>query len=401
MRCNVNFPSNFLVEEVLKKLFFNLLITLLWNIVFLLSETLHMAISSFQYAYPSKFPYMANFRKSIKNTCLTHIANFPHTSLSGIELIEKFMRRRLSNKFANPNMQILSALQNESRAESQAKWNLLQTESDRSGPKLKKTTACWAFVMWRPGFFGSRSVWSRIRIRFQFGSRLIFHKPVFVLSFAWVSECWMFASAAVAAKNSSAISVFVQIPCWKIYRLVGSCILCSLMCASRFYFWFRVCLNELLFNLIWLIKYPLLVLHPLQVHSSGSFELRLKYFSNDHGRDNEGRCCSGESDGATGKCLGSCKTRFRVCLKHYQATIDTTSQCTYGDVITPILGENSVNLTDAQRFQNKGFTNPIQFPFSFSWPVSKALDNIDSCGKNLSYKKRITYVDNQKKSIQL
>jgi len=101
-----------------------------------------MAISSFQYAYPSKFPYMANFRKSIKNTCLTHIANFPHTSLSGIELIEKFMRRRLSNKFANPNMQILSALQNESRAESQAKWNLLQTESDRSGPKLKKTTAC-------------------------------------------------------------------------------------------------------------------------------------------------------------------------------------------------------------------------------------------------------------------
>lgn len=129
------------------------------------------------------------------------------------------------------------------------------------------------------------------------------------------------------------------------------------------------------------------MLHPLQVHSSGSFELRLKYFSNDHGRDNEGRCCSGESDGATGKCLGSCKTRFRVCLKHYQATIDTTSQCTYGDVITPILGENSVNLTDAQRFQNKGFTNPIQFPFSFSWPVSKALDNIDSCGKNLSYKK--------------
>lgn len=83
-----------------------------------------------------------------------------------------------------------------------------------------------------------------------------------------------------------------------------------------------------------------------------------------------GRCCSGETDAATGKCLGSCKTRFRVCLKHYQATIDTTSPCTYGDVMTPILGENSVNLTDAKRLENKDFTNPIQFSFQFSWPVS-------------------------------
>ncbi|XP_001360022.4 neurogenic locus protein delta [Drosophila persimilis] len=111
----------------------------------------------------------------------------------------------------------------------------------------------------------------------------------------------------------------------------------------------------------------------VQVHSSGNFELRLKYFSNEHGRDNEGRCCSGETDAATGKCLGTCKTRFRVCLKHYQATIDTTSQCTYGDVVTPILGENSVNLTDVQRFQNKGFSNPIQFPFQFSWPGTFSL----------------------------
>lgn len=110
---------------------------------------------------------------------------------------------------------------------------------------------------------------------------------------------------------------------------------------------------------------------PSQVHSSGNFELRLKYFSNEHGRDNEGHCCSGQTDATTGKCIGTCKTRFRVCLKHYQATIDTTSQCTYGDVVTPILGENSFNLTDAQSYQNKGFTNPIQFAFNFAWPVSK------------------------------
>ncbi|XP_037956500.1 neurogenic locus protein delta [Teleopsis dalmanni] len=105
-----------------------------------------------------------------------------------------------------------------------------------------------------------------------------------------------------------------------------------------------------------------------EVHSSGLFELRLKYFNNEHGRDSEGHCCSGQSDSSTGKCIGTCKTRFRVCLKHYQAKIDTTSPCTYGDVVTPILGENSVNLTNAQSIQNKDFTNPIQFAFNFAWP---------------------------------
>ncbi|XP_075145714.1 neurogenic locus protein delta [Haematobia irritans] len=105
-----------------------------------------------------------------------------------------------------------------------------------------------------------------------------------------------------------------------------------------------------------------------EVQSSGLFELRLKYFKNDYGRDSEGKCCSGQTDAATGKCIGGCKTRFRVCLKHYQAKIDTTSQCTYGDVVTPVLGENSVNLTDTQTLQNKEFSNPIQFAFNFAWP---------------------------------
>ncbi|XP_061398751.1 neurogenic locus protein delta [Musca vetustissima] len=109
-----------------------------------------------------------------------------------------------------------------------------------------------------------------------------------------------------------------------------------------------------------------LIIH--EVQSSGLFELRLKYFKNDYGRDSEGHCCSGQTDPATGKCIGGCKTWFRVCLKHYQATIDTTSQCTYGVVVTPVLGENSVNLTDSQALQNKDFSNPIQFAFNFAWP---------------------------------
>ncbi|RZF37179.1 hypothetical protein LSTR_LSTR009704 [Laodelphax striatellus] len=104
-----------------------------------------------------------------------------------------------------------------------------------------------------------------------------------------------------------------------------------------------------------------------QASSSGVFELRLKSFTNEHGRDSVGQCCSGER---TEPCRGPCKTRFRVCLKHYQVKIDTTSPCTFGDVITPVLGDNSVHLANANPH---GFNNPIRFPFDFAWPGTFSL----------------------------
>ncbi|XP_075226740.1 neurogenic locus protein delta [Lycorma delicatula] len=104
-----------------------------------------------------------------------------------------------------------------------------------------------------------------------------------------------------------------------------------------------------------------------QAGCSGVFELRLKSFTNEHGRDSVGQCCSGER---TDPCTGSCKTRFRVCLKHYQAKIDTTSPCTYGDVITPVLGDNSVHHLENG---SPGFNNPIRFPFDFTWPGTFSL----------------------------
>lgn len=76
-------------------------------------------------------------------------------------------------------------------------------------------------------------------------------------------------------------------------------------------------------------------------------------------------------DPTTNHCIGTCKTRFRVCLKHYQAHIDTTSPCTFGDVSTSVVGENSMNLTALSQQQHSGFVNPIRFPFHFTWPVSK------------------------------
>lgn len=105
-----------------------------------------------------------------------------------------------------------------------------------------------------------------------------------------------------------------------------------------------------------------------QVCCSGVFELRLKSFINDYGKDSVGQCCSGTRSPDSGACSGPCRTRFRVCLKHYQAKIDTTSPCTFGDVITPVLGENSVHLIGTA--QRDGFANPIRFPFDFTWPVS-------------------------------
>ncbi|XP_063977131.1 neurogenic locus protein delta isoform X1 [Diachasmimorpha longicaudata] len=106
------------------------------------------------------------------------------------------------------------------------------------------------------------------------------------------------------------------------------------------------------------------------VNASGVFELRLKSFANEYGKDNTGECCSG-SKSKTGECTGVCKTRFRVCLKQYQAKIDTTSPCTYGDVVTPVLGGNVVNLSPDIALPS--FTNPIRFPFNFSWPGTFSL----------------------------
>ncbi|XP_065221453.1 neurogenic locus protein delta [Planococcus citri] len=106
-----------------------------------------------------------------------------------------------------------------------------------------------------------------------------------------------------------------------------------------------------------------------QVVCSGVFELRLKSFINENGKDSLGQCCSGVQKGAT--CVGTCSTRFRVCLKHFQQKIDT-STCTFGNVITPVLGSNNVHLTDGA-LDIPGFANPIRFPFDFSWPGTFSL----------------------------
>jgi delta len=115
----------------------------------------------------------------------------------------------------------------------------------------------------------------------------------------------------------------------------------------------------------------------LQITCSGIFELRLKSFRNDNGMNSLGRCC-GDKQLPNGSCQSSCKTRFRICLKQYQAKVDINSPCTFGDTFTQVLGDNSFNLTMSTtsttssklHHQKTSSINPILFPFAFTWPVS-------------------------------
>ncbi|XP_076635331.1 neurogenic locus protein delta [Colletes latitarsis] len=149
--------------------------------------------------------------------------------------------------------------------------------------------------------------------------------------------------------------------------------------------------------LVWTAAVVLLP-EPRAINASGVFELRLKSFVNEYGKDNLGKCCSG-STSKTGECSGVCKTRFRVCLKQYQVKIDTTTPCTYGDVVTPVLGENIVNLSPNVAMPS--FTNPIRFPFEFTWPgtfslIVEAYHDADNTTDHSHEKVLITRLTTQK-----
>ena len=93
---------------------------------------------------------------------------------------------------------------------------------------------------------------------------------------------------------------------------------------------------------------------PLYAESQGVFELRLKSFSNKLNKDSQGHCCDGYRT-SSGRCSGSCKTKFRVCLQHYQLDIDPSHECTFGEHVTTPGEEKNGKI--------------IQFPLDFKWPV--------------------------------
>jgi len=113
------------------------------------------------------------------------------------------------------------------------------------------------------------------------------------------------------------------------------------------------------------------------VSASGVFELRLDRFHNDLGHDVEGHCCRGTASVASAaassrRCSETCLTQFRVCLKHYQTSIDVNGPCTYGSAETQVMGQNSFDLRASDAPDAKiGYT--IRLPFEFSWPGTFSL----------------------------
>lgn len=92
--------------------------------------------------------------------------------------------------------------------------------------------------------------------------------------------------------------------------------------------------------------------------------MKLQEFVNKKGLLGNRNCCRG---GSGPPC--ACRTFFRVCLKHYQANVSPEPPCTYGSAVTPVLGVDSFSLPDGAGI-DPAFSNPIRFPFGFTWPVS-------------------------------
>lgn len=108
--------------------------------------------------------------------------------------------------------------------------------------------------------------------------------------------------------------------------------------------------------------YNFLLFQPTNASSQGVFQLKLKSFMNKLGKDVHGHCCDGFKT-SSGKCSGTCSTQFRICLKHYQATIDPSHECTFGEEITPVLGSNSIYMASPA----------IEFALDFKWPGTFSL----------------------------
>ena len=133
----------------------------------------------------------------------------------------------------------------------------------------------------------------------------------------------------------------------------------------------------------------------VQVAASSEFQIRMRSYHNDEGRAADGYCCTGAPNGdVNGRCTGSCRTFFRICLSHYTANIAPDQPCTFGLLVTDVLSNdstdfqhvaaanaalsadtNSTTLPVARGVDNsttKPSLNLIRMPISLTWPVSHA-----------------------------
>lgn len=100
---------------------------------------------------------------------------------------------------------------------------------------------------------------------------------------------------------------------------------------------------------------------------SGFFEVQILSLTNNRGTLVDGRCCGGGSRSSSSQqppCTTPCTTAFWLCLKEYQSNVTAIGSCSFGNVSSQALGQNTFTLTEPVT---------LQLHFTFRWTVSIAL----------------------------
>ena len=97
--------------------------------------------------------------------------------------------------------------------------------------------------------------------------------------------------------------------------------------------------------------------------------MQILSLTNNRGTLVDGRCCGGGTDssrsvnkGGFPPCTESCSTAFWLCLKEYQSNVTAIGTCSFGNVSSHALGQNTFTLNDPVT---------LQLHFTFRWTVSR------------------------------
>ncbi|XP_038056560.1 delta-like protein 1 isoform X1 [Patiria miniata] len=122
-----------------------------------------------------------------------------------------------------------------------------------------------------------------------------------------------------------------------------------------------------------------------KVTGTERFELELSSFRNTLAADSQGNCCG---TGSPGQCTAQCETFFRICLLEYMrdipSDVENTQACTFGEEITPVLGDNTFDIPTGPSEENN-FVNPLKVQLNFAWPgtftlIIQAFHDVTSLG---------------------
>ncbi|GIY15715.1 delta-like protein [Caerostris extrusa] len=103
---------------------------------------------------------------------------------------------------------------------------------------------------------------------------------------------------------------------------------------------------------------------PKTVESNGSvFELDLESLENYDGRAISGGCCSGQPR-VNGSCSGDCAVYLHFCFRHFEANPSPSSDCTYFQLQTSLLGKNG----SSRGSYDVAGQGKMYFDLPFTWP---------------------------------